>query len=810
MRVFVKSLLQNLRYGLRILRKNPGFTAVAAIMLALGIGATTAIYSILYATFLEPMPYPNPEQLVMVWSKVNGARNPVSAADFLDWKRQNTVFQDLHAWDDGTFNLSATERPEHVSGQLTTPGWYKMQGFHFLLGRDFLPEEGEPGKDRVVILAHSLWERLGADRNMIGRQIHLNGEPYTVVGVLAAGLGDRLTVQLTVPLAFRPDEIDHSFRRLDVLARMKPGVSLAQAQADMDVVARRIAQDHPDSNKTWGVRLEPFRNDFLSPETVRTYWLLMGAVGLVLLIACVNVANLLLAQGTARQKEVALRVSLGATRREICVQFLSESLVLACIGGSLGVGLAEALVKGVMVIIPPYIVTSEAEIQISWPILLFSLITTVVAALGFGCAPAWQAAKADPNEALKEGGRAGTGVGLRSLRRGLVVAEFALALTLLAGAALAIHSFRNLTQVDLGVRRDHVLTFTLPVPQGHLSQPEQMVAFYRRLLEKLEAIPGVARAEAATATPVRGRWFGMTFTIAGKPPLERSSRPNSGFQMVTPGYFETFGIRVIRGRSFREQDNAASVRIAMVNEDFVRRYLPGVDPLAQQITVDQLIPGVTRNGPPVTWQIVGVFHSVRTGDLREDYPEIDVPFWQSPWPQAAMAVRTIGDPQAVAKSIAAAVSSMDPDLPLARVQTMEQIVAETRSYDRFATVLYAGFAGTALLLAAAGIYGVMAFAVAQRTHEIGLRMALGAGRERVFGLILKEGAALALAGSGLGLLGACLVGHIMRGMLFGVGTIDLSAFGAVAFVLLAAAMLACYIPARRAAGVDPMVALRYE
>jgi putative ABC transport system permease protein len=805
------ALFQNVRYAVRQLRKNPGFTAVAVITLALGIGATTAIYTVLYATFLEPMPYPHPEQLVMVWSKETLlGRNFVSAADYLDWKRQNTVFQDLNAWADGSFNLSTSDRPEQFPGELATPGWFRMQSFRFFLGRDFLPEEGEPGKDHAVILTHKLWEQLGGNLNIIGQQIRINSEQYTVVGVLAAGLADRLTVQLAVPLAFKPEEIDHSFHRLAVLGRMKPGVTIAQAQADMEVVARRIAQDYPDSNKTWGASVETFRNDFLSRDTLKTYWLLMGAVGFVLLIACVNVANLLLARGTARQKEVAVRASLGATRRQLFAQFLIESLVLATIGGTLGVGLAEALVKGVMAIIPPNIVTSEAEIQISLPILLFTVITTIAAAIAFGSAPAWQAAGADPNDALKEGGRAGTGAGTRSLRRALVVTEFALALTLLASAGLAIHSFLNLTQVDLGVRRDHVLTFLLPVPQGHLSQPEQIVSFYRRLLEKLEAIPGVSRAEAATATPVQDRWFGMAFTICGKPPMDRSERPDAGFQMVTPGYFETFGIRVVRGRSFTEQDISGSVPVAMVNEDFVRRYLSGLDPLTQRITVDQLIPGVTRLGPPVTWQIVGVFHNVRTGDLREDYPEIDVPFWQSPWPRAAMAVRTSSEPGEITKSIAAAVSSVDPDLPLAQVQTMEQIVTESRSYDRFSTVLYGGFAAMALLLAAVGIYGVMAFAVAQRTHEIGLRMALGAGRDRVFGLILKEGAALALSGLALGLVGACLVGRTMRGMLFGVGTIDLSAFGAVAAVLLCSAILACYIPARRAAKVDPMVALRYE
>ena len=802
-------LFQNVRYALRQLRKSPGFTAVAVLTLALGIGTTTAIYTVIYATFVEPMPYPHPEQLVMVWSKVNGDRNVVSAADYLDWKRQNTVFQDLNAWHDGVFNLSTVDHPEPIAGQFTSPGWYKMQAFHFQQGRDFVAEEGVPGKDHVAILAHSLWQRLGSSAD-VGRQIRINGEQYTVVGVLAPGLGDRLTFQLAVPLAFNPENIDHSFHWLTVLGRMKPGVTIAQAQADMDVVARRIAQDYPDSNKTWGVSVEPFRNDFLPRKTLKTYWLLMGAVGFVLLIACVNVANLLLARATARQKEVAVRASLGATRWGLFVQFLVESLVLAIIGGTLGVALTVVLVRVVMAIIPPYIVTSEADIEIRLPILLFSLITTVIAALGCGSAPAWRAADSDPNDALKEGGRSGTSAGTHSLRRALVVAEFALALTLLASAGLAIHSFMKLTQVDLGIRRDHILSFTLPVPRGRLSEPEKITGYSRQILEKLEAIPGVSRAEAATAIPVRGRWFGMNFTIVGRPPIDRSSRPDAGFQMVTPGYFEIFGIRVLQGRSFTEQDNAASSRVAMVNEDFVRRYLPGVDPLTQRIAVDQLIPEVNRNGPPVEWQIVGVFHNVRTGDLREDFPEIDVPFWQSPWPQAAMAVRTSGDPTAVTKGIADAVASADPDLPLARVQTMEQIVTESRSYDRFATVLYGGFAGMALLLAAVGIYGVMAFSVAQRTHEIGLRMALGAGRDRVFGLILKEGVALALTGSALGFLGAFLVGRTMRGMLFGVGTIDVSAFGAVVLVLLAAAMLACYFPARRAAKVDPMVALRYE
>ncbi|PYY08183.1 MAG: hypothetical protein DMG69_15980 [Acidobacteria bacterium] len=805
----MSGLFQDLRYALRQLRKNPGYTLVAVLTLSLGIGSTTAIYSVVYATFLEPMPYPHPEQLVMVWSRVSDGRSVVSTGDFLDWKRQNSAFQDLNAWTDANFNLATSDRPEEVPGHLTTPGWFTMQGFRFFLGRDFVSEEGETGKDHVVILMHNLWERLGADRNIIGRQIRMNGELYSVVGVLAPGVADRLPVQVTAPLAFKPDQMDHKFRWLTVMGRLKPGVSMPQAQADMDVVTRRIAQDHPDSNKNWGASVEPLRNNFIPRQTLSTLWLLMGAVGLVLLIACTNVANLLLARGTTRQREIAVRASMGASRRKLFTQFLVESLVLAIMGAAVGIGVGQAILKALITIMPPSTLPSEADIQISLPTLYFTLIATMAAAILFGCAPAWQASRVNPNEALKEGGRAGNGAGRHQLRRTLVVVEFALALTLLAAAGLAIHSFWNIIQVDLGVRRDHILTFSLPVPQGRFSSADEIVAFYRQVLEKLESIPGVTRAEAATATPVRGRRFGMFFTVVGSP-QDASSRTNAGFQMVTPGYFQTFGIRVVKGRGFTERDTSGSVRVAMVNEEFVRRYLPGVDPLTQRLTIEQLIPGVTRNGPPVEWQIVGIFHNVRTGDLRDDYPEIDVPFWQSPWPQANLAVRTTGDPGEMTENVAKAIRSIEPELPLAFVRTMDQIVNESFASDRFTTVLYATFAAFALLLAAIGIYGVMAFAVTQRTHEIGVRMALGAGRDKVLGLILREGVGLALVGSVAGLLGTYFVGRAMKNMVYGVAAVDIRALVGVAAVLLATAMLACYIPARRAAKVDPMVALRYE
>ena len=807
----MKTLAQNARYSIRLLRKNPGFTLIAAITLALGIGANTAIFSVIYAVLLAPMPYPEPDQLVMVWSKVQGNNNSIAAGDYLDWKGQNKTFTDMCAWSGVSYNFATPGQPEQISGDADAPGFFRMTGNRFLMGRDFLPEEGVPGKDHEVILTHRLWEHLGSDRNIIGKTIQMNSEPYTVVGVLAAGQTDRMDRQFSVPLAFKPDQINHDFHWLLVMGRMKPGVTLAQAQADMEVVTNRIAQDHPQSNHGWGASVEELHNDFFPKEAKQTLWLLMGGVGFILLIACGNVANLVLAKGTTRLKEVAVRTSLGASRWQVFSQFLTESLVLAVLGGTLGIGLGWAIIKIMMAKMPAYTLPSEADVTLNIPVLLFTLLATTLAGMLFGCAPAWHASRVDPNETLKEGGRSGTSVGRHRLRRSLVIAEFALALTLLAGAGLAIHSFWNLARVDPGFRTDHILTFSLPVPEKRLTQPEQMVAYYKQLVEKIEGLPGVIRAEAATGMPLQGTNFGMPFTIVGKPVADPSARPGAGFQMVTPGFFETFAIQMSKGRAFTDQDTASSVRVAVVNQTFVDRYFKGVDPLTQRILVEQLIPGVTKLGPPIEWQIVGVFRNIHNGGIRSDgFPEIDVPFAQSPWPQAAMAVRTTSDPAEMSKSIAGAVHSVDADLALADIKTMDQIVSQSLVGDRFTTALYVSFASVALVLAAIGIYGVMAFAVAQRTHEIGLRMALGASQDHVLGLILKEGVILAGIGLGLGLVGACFVGRAMRGLLYGVGTIDVAAFGAVAVTLFVAAVLACYVPANRASKVDPMIALRYE
>jgi putative ABC transport system permease protein len=804
----MSNLWQNVRFSLRMLGKNPGFTAVAVLTLALGIGANTAIFSVVYGALLAPLPMPHPEQLVMVWSDDAG-RNVVSPGDFSDWKRQNAVFQKLVAWDEATFSLSIDGHPQTLQARVMSPGFFDMQGIALSKGRDFVDEEGDPGKEHVVILTNRLWrERFGSDEAILGRKVRLNAETYVVVGVLAAGMPDRYEAQLFVPMALRPDQITHERHWMTVMGRLKPGVTLQQANADMNNVARRVAETYPVSNKGWGVKVEPLKNDFTSRDTIKDLWLLMGAVGFVLLIACVNVANLLLVRGTVRKKEAVLRVSLGATRGQLFAQFISESLALALIGGALGVALAGMLLRVIVVLLPEFSIPTEADIRLNVPVLLFSTAATIMAGVLCGCAPAWQTSQWNLNDALKLGGRSG-GASRHGLRRGLVITEFALALTLLAGAGLVIHSFWKLTRVDLGFRQDHVLTFALPVSFDRFPRPEQVTAFYRPLLAKISALPGVSSATISSATPIQWTGWGMNFSIAGQPAADPSALPNAGFTLVSPDYFRTFGIQIMTGRSFTEQDDAGSLPVAMVNETFLKRYLSNMDPLKQRVVVRRL--GVSTMGPPVEWNIVGVYRDVHNRSVRrESSPEISAPFWQSPLPWVRVSVRTSGDPASMTQSIAAEVRSVDPDLAMDQVRTMDQVVDEALGGDRFLTLLFAGFAGVALALAAIGIYGVMSFTVAQRTQEIGLRMAVGAGSRQVLLLLLKEGMLLAIAGLVLGLGGTYFVGRAMRSVLYQVGAIDFASVGAVAVVLLVAAILACYLPARRATRIDPMTALRCE
>jgi predicted permease len=540
-------------------------------------------------------------------------------------------------------------------------------------------------------------------------------------------------------------------------------------------------------------------------------WVLLGAVGFVLLIACVNIANLLLAKGTTRQKEVALRAALGASRQTVFAQFLTENLALALFGGGVGVALGWALLRGMQAIMPVGILPSEADLTLNIPILLFTFAASVLSGLLFGCAPAWIATRVDPAEALKEGGRSGTGASRQRARRALVIGEFALALSLLTGAGLAIHSFWNLTQVNLGVSTSNIQTFFLPVPDSRPKDPAQINAYYQQMIASIKAVPGVKDAAVSVGLPLEGSGFGMPFTIAGQPDFaDPSQRPGAGFDMVSSNYFKTYGIPILHGRAFSEQDTAASVHVAMVNQKFADKYFAGKDPLQQRINVEELIPGVTKLGPYITWQVVGVFNNVRAGGFRDDFPVIVIPFAQTPWPSANIGVHTSGDPAAMLRSISAAVHSVDPQIALAEPHTLEELKSRNLGGDRFIMTLMGGFASIALLLAAVGIYGVMAFTVAQREHEIGLRMALGASRGNVVKLILKEALILSGIGLAIGLIGAFFIGRALHSVAYGVGTVDYGAIICVSMILAGASMLASWLPARRAASIEPMQALRTE
>jgi putative ABC transport system permease protein len=686
-----------------------------------------------------------------------------------------------------------------------------MMGIPLMMGRDFLPEEATPGNDHAVVLTYKLWQRLGADKGIIGQPLKMNGVPYTVVGVTPPGLWDRMDADLTVPLAFRPEQINHDYHWMLAMGRLKPGVTIAQAQADMESVTAQIAAAYPKSNKGWSASVEPLKDDFLPRDRIQSLWLLLGSVGFVLLITCVNIANLLLAKSASREQEIAVRSSLGASRQQIFVQVITEGLCLALAGGVLGVALAAGLLRGVLLVLPINMLPSEASFSLDIPVLVVALAATTLAGVLFGAAPAWYASRTDPAEALKQGGRSGIGSGSHKLRRALIVGEFALALSLLAGAGLAIHSFWNLTRVDLGVQTDHVLTFGLNQPHGKLNTPEEMEAYYRRVLGILQSVGGVNHAAAVTGLPLQGDSDGMPFTIVGGQEYTDSSRrPNTGFESATPDYFKTFGIQVVKGREFSEQDTSTSVRVAMVNEELVRRYLKGTDPLKQRLSIEEIIPGVEKLGPPVEWQIVGVFHNVRYDGFREDYPEVVVPYSQSPMPSVNVGVRTAEDPAAMTKTISAAVHSVDPQIALANVKALEDIKSDMLVGDRFTMILFASFAGIAVVLAAVGIYGVIAFAVSQRTREIGVRIALGASKGNVTSMIVREGSLLALVGLVVGLGGAFLVGRAMQSTLYGVKALDVTVFSAVAGILFVTALLASYLPARRAAAIDPVRALRAE
>ena len=809
------NILHNLRHGFRLWVRNPGFTAIAALTVALGVGPNVAIFSAIWGIFLAPLPYQDANQLVVVWTKINGERNPSPADDYLQYLAQSQSFQELAflGWQPATFN-SNDPSEEPVPGNPVTAGYIsKYLGYRLAMGRDFLREETTPGHDQVVVLGHRFWvERFHSDPNILGKQISIDGKPHTIVGVQRPGGSDRQGARFQVPLVLNP--AGHNSQYGNIFGRLKPGVTAAQAQAELTVINQRLAATRPMAYTNSSIGVEQMRNDWLDKKVARTLWLLLAAVGFVLLIACANLANLLLGRGTSRRREIAVRGAIGASRRQVFAQLLVESLALSILGCAIGIGFAWALIKLVIAIQPGFLEqVTEANIELNIPVLLFAISIAIVSGILSGCAPAWRASRLNLTETLNQGSQSVIGGRRGRTQAILVITEFALAITLLSGAGMAMHSFWKLATIDLGFRPDHVLETELRVADPKDHNAEQMIAEGRHILEELRSIPGVQNATLTTGLPLSGA-SSFPFTIAGRPTAEKD-RPVADLESVTPSFFTTFEIRPMRGRLLDDNDTPASTPVVVVNEAFVRVFLRGVDPLSQRLQIMKLTPdpknpGALIGGPPVERQIVGVFRDVRNqGQLTNDVaPEMCIPYWQAPWPYMAAAVKTALDPALMTKALRGAIvsSGRTPS----QIDILKQRVQDQRKGERFGTVLFGAFASLALLLAGVGIYGVMAFAVAQRGHEVGLRMALGAQQEEVLRLILKDGMRLGLYGAAIGVVGVYALGRVMRSTLYGVHTVDPLSLGIVAAVLFTAAFFACYIPARRAAKVDPMVALRYE
>ena len=805
------ALVRDVRFAVRLLRRNPGFTLVAVVTLALGVAATTAIFSVVYGLFFAPLPYYKPERLVMVWEYVQGARAGVAPSSYMSWKREATVFADLNAWGGRTVNLATADRPESVSAGIATPGFLAMQGYgHPLaLGRTFHEEEGVAGRDRVVILTYRLWQdRFGGDPRIVGRQVRVDDVPHTVVGVLGEGPADHQQVKIWLPLVFTEAQLQSNDTWLLVMGRLKDDVSVQQANSSLAALAARLERERPRPRDGWTVRVEAFRNNFVTDSTKRGIWLLLGAVLFLLLIACANVANLLLARGTVRHRELSVRAAIGATPASIVRQLLVESLVLALAGGLLGALLALSLVDAIVALMPPFTLPSETEITLNVPVLLFTFLVCTLAGTAAALAPAWQATRANAADTLKEGSRA-TGDRRFGMRRALVALEFALALTLLAGGGMAVRALVEQMTVDPGFRARDLTTFTIPLPRSRMTAPQQAEAFYSALLPRIASLPGVASASVSTGMPVRGGNFRRQFEVAADRAPDPRSRPWTGVNIVSPSYHGTFGIEIRRGRTFADTDRDDSARVAIVNEAFASQFLAGRDPLAHRIVMSPFAFGAQEPPAPLEWEIVGVqADASNAGPGRPPHPEVAIPFAQNAWPRVIVAVRTHPGLQTPLAAIGETLRALDSTLPMAQIETIEQTLSRFTAADRFYTIFLAAFAAVALVMAAVGIYGVMSFVVAQRTQEIGLRMALGGARTRVVTEVLREGMTTALAGVALGAVGAALIGRTLERTVHGVEPTNPFTFGIVAVTLLLAALVACVVPARRAACVDPMVALR--
>jgi putative ABC transport system permease protein len=808
------ALLQDLRFAVRMLLKTPSFTVVAVISLALGIGANTAIFSVVNAILLNSLPYAEPDRIVLAWGRTpkdGGNRGQVSATDVADWRSQNSVFEDITTYQSYRPIMSGTGDAERVPGMAVGDGYFQIMKIQPVLGRVFTSEEQVDGQDQVIVLGYGLWQkRFGGEPDVVGKDVLLNGQPHKIVGVVPAELRSLPTTLIEATAEFyRPvgenyDEEMRSSRHLRAIARLKPGVSIAQAQTEMDIIAARLEKEHPTHNSDYHVRVVSLPDDTVG-GLKPTLLMLLGAVGFVLLIACANVGNLLLARSTGRQKEIAIRAALGAARSRLVRQFLTESILLAFCGGALGLLVAlwsTSLIQELGSRVTPLL----AGIHVDYRVLLFTGGVSFLTGIVFGLAPALHASRPDLNESLKEGGRtSGAGTSGGRLRSALVISEVAMALVLLVCATLLIKSVVRLRASSTGFSPDHILTMNVALPGVRYPKGPDKAAFFNKLIDRVTALPGVESAGSTSVLPFSGNFDGRGVAVEDFP-RARGEEISVDLYISSPGYLHTMGIPLIKGRELTERDIEESEPVVLINETMASTLWGEQDPIGRRIK----FPGSQRF--PQSWRtIVGVVGDVSQYALDLKPPmQIYLSEAQFPTSFMTLAIRTTSDPKNLVASVRREVRSLDPDQAIYDVATLEELISNSISLRRFSMVLLITFAGLALIIAAIGIYGVISFLVNQRTHEIGIRMALGAERGDIIKLVVTHGMSLTMGGVGIGLLVAILLTRFLSSLLYSVSATDPTTFVAIPIVLTAVALVTCLVPARRATRVDPIVALRYE